>query len=300
MGDRVGADPGAGAQPVQLLLLEGVRLLPPAAGLGARDLVGTPPASEASSARAVGAQCAGVEVHEVGAHVVEQDPVVAGQQDHPRKLAQEAREHLDRVVVEVVGRLVEQQAARAGRHDRGEGEPGALAAGQGAHGPCGVEAVEPEACCGLRRPSVGVPRVVAQGELEGLLVGPRALDRGDVSGEALDVGHRPAQRCERHGEDLLDRRRAAERRLLAQQHQVVGCGDGAGHPGSGRQPSRDGTQEGRLADAVLADEADAPTGLGDEVHTGQHGAVEVGHRQSGDDDRGEWAGRHAEDLRRGG
>ena len=48
------------------------------------------------------------------------------------QVAQERRQQLDRVVVEVVGRLVEQQAGGPRGHQRGQGEPGALAARQGA------------------------------------------------------------------------------------------------------------------------------------------------------------------------
>ena len=91
VGDRAGADPGGVAQPGELLLLEGVGLLPATAGVRPRRLVGRPATAEPPPAAPVGAELAGVEVDQVGAHVVEQHPVVAGEQDDARQVAEEAR-----------------------------------------------------------------------------------------------------------------------------------------------------------------------------------------------------------------
>ena len=55
---------------------------------------------------------------------------MAGEQHDPGQVAQEPGQHLDGVVVEVVGRLVEQQAGRPGGHHRRERQPGALPARQ--------------------------------------------------------------------------------------------------------------------------------------------------------------------------
>ena len=89
VGDGAGADPGGGPQQVELVLLGGVRLLPAPPGVAPVLLVGGPAAPEAATAPAVGAERAGVEVDEVGGDVVEEHPVVAGEQHHPRQVPQE-------------------------------------------------------------------------------------------------------------------------------------------------------------------------------------------------------------------
>lgn len=62
----------------------------------------------------------------------------------------------DRLVVEVVGRFVEQQQFRFGGEGRGEREPGALAAGQGAEPAVRVEpSAFAEAAQGGRDPPFG-------------------------------------------------------------------------------------------------------------------------------------------------
>ena len=64
---------------------------------------------------------------------------MAGEQHDPGQVQQEPGQHLDGVVVEVVGRLVEQQASGPRGHHRRERQPGALPAGQRADGAPGVE-----------------------------------------------------------------------------------------------------------------------------------------------------------------
>ena len=66
--------------------------------------------------------------------------------------------------------------------------------------------------------------------------------------------------------------------------------DGPGDPCRCGQPPGDRTQQGGLADAVLADQADPATGLGEQVDARQDGAVGVGHGQSGHDERSEGGG----------
>ena len=110
------------------------------------------------------------------------------------------------------------------------------------------------------------------------------------AGEPLDVGDGRPQRRQGHREHLGDRGGVAERRLLAEQHEVVGGGDRSRDPGPRGQPPGDRPQEGRLADAVLADEADAAARLGEQVDPGQDRAVGVGDRQSGDHERREAGG----------
>ncbi len=66
-----------------------------------------------------------------------------------------------------------------------------------------------------------------------------------------------------------------------------------------RKPSRDGTEQGGLAHAVLTDEADPPTRLRQQVDAGQDGAVGIGDREPADDERGQGGGGsgHADVLR---
>ena len=216
-----GADPRRRAQPVQLLLLHGVRLLPAASRGRALLLVRRPAAAEPPTAPAVGAQVRRVEVEQVGAHVVEQDPVVAGEHDHPGQVAQERGQLLDGVVVEVVGRLVEQQARRTGRHHRGQGETGALTTRQRPDRAGGVERTESEPLGGLRGATVGVPGLVARRRGPEPRRTPSARPRR--SGRPTVARRRrpsDAAACRAPGQDGPDRGAVAERRLLAEHHHV--------------------------------------------------------------------------------
>ena len=293
MGDRRGPDAGRRPEPGQLLLLLGVRLLPAPAGGHPVLLVRRPATAEAAPAPPVGAEPAGrarVEVEQVGADVVEQDPVVAGEQHDARQVAQERRQHVDRVVVEVVGRLVQEQASGSRRHQRRQGQPGPLSTGEGADAPCWVERPQAEPLGALLGPSVGVPRVVGDRAVE--RDGVRRLSRpvgvvAELGGESLDVSDHPAQRRQRTGQDVADRLVVAERRLLPEHRQVVRPVDRAGHHGPSRQRAGDGPQQGGLAGAVLADQADPSAGLGGQVDAVEHlpGAepdVEVADTECGD------------------
>ena len=93
------------------------------------------------------------------------------------------------------------------------------------------------------------------------------------AGELLDAPDGVAQRPQRRRQHLADGAVVAERRLLAEQHQVGRRLDRAGDAGTVRQAARDRAQQGRLAGAVLADQPDPPAGLGDQVDPGQRGAV---------------------------
>ena len=285
--------PGRRPEPGQLLLLLGVRLLPAPAGGHPVLLVRRPATAEAAPAPPVGAEPAGrarVEVEQVGADVVEQDPVVAGEQHDARQVAQERRQHVDRVVVEVVGRLVQEQASGSGRHQRRQGQPGPLSTGEGADAPCWVERPQAEPLgapprpVGRRPTHRGRPRGRARRRTPpGRPVGVVA-ERG---GEPLDVSDHPAQRRQRTGQHVADRLVVAERRLLPEHRQVVRPVDRAGHDGPSRQRAGDGPQQGGLAGAVLADQADPSAGLGGQVDAVEHlpGAepdVEVADTECGD------------------
>ena len=149
---------------------------------------------------------------------------MARQHHDPRQVAQEGRQQVDGVVVEVVGRLVEQQARRPRGHDGGQREPGALATGQGADPALGVQGTETEPLGRLGGAAVGVPRVVSDREVE--RAGVRRLSClvglvGELQRQPLDVSDHPPQRCQRPRQHRADGGVVAERRLLAEHHQVA-------------------------------------------------------------------------------
>ena len=299
VGDGRGLDPARVAQPGQLVLLGGVGLLPPPSRGRTVLLVRRPAAAEPAPAVAVGAERDRVEVEQVGAHVVEQHPVVAGEHHDPRQVSEERGQVADSLVVEVVGRLVEQEARRPGGHHRGQREPGALAARQRADEALGGDAPETEPLGRLRRTPVGVPGVVGDREVERR--GVRRLARlvGEVPREPLDVGDHPAQRGQGPGEHRADRGVVAERRLLAEHHQIVGGLDQPGHGGAGRQGAGHGAQQRRLAGPVLADEAGAPSRRDGQVEVVQHSPGAERDVERADPEGGEGGGRrHAGALRR--
>lgn len=87
----------------------------------------------------------------------------------------------DGLVVEVVGRLVEQQQFRLGGQGGGEGEPGAPAAGQGAEPTVGVEVgAFAEAAQGGRDPPAGVAAAACLVSGEEFPVGGELLGAGPV------------------------------------------------------------------------------------------------------------------------
>ena len=86
-------------------------------------------AAEPVAALSVGPEVARVEVDDLAADVLEERPVVAGHQHHAGQVDEERLEELDRAVVEMVGRLVEQHARGPSRDEGRQGQPGALTAG---------------------------------------------------------------------------------------------------------------------------------------------------------------------------
>ena len=137
----------------------------------------------------------------------------------------------------------------------------------------GIERAESQFLGGDLRAAVGVPGIVVDGVLEGRGVRRLARVVVQVAGELLDPSHGVTQRSQGRGQHLADGPVVAERRFLAQQHQVGRRLDGAGHPGRLGQPARDRPQQGRLAGAVLTDQPDPPPRLRDQVDPGQGGAV---------------------------
>ncbi len=103
-----------------------------------------------------------VEVVDDGCHVVDEGSVVAGHQERPGSLLQQVDEESDGFVVEVVGRLIEDQHARLRQERRSQLQPPGLTGRQRRHGPRAMlagELGEPEAGegfvdAGVERPEV--------------------------------------------------------------------------------------------------------------------------------------------------
>ncbi len=228
---------------------------------------------------AVGAEDACVEVEQLGGDPVEERAVVARRDDDARHLDQRAFEQVEGLVVEVVGGLVEQQARRPAHQGRREGEPGALAAGERGDRSAAVEVGDAEGGGGDLGAAVGVPRVVRDGPGQrpvvlGGGVGVVAA-RGHPLGEALQGRNGLVQRAQRVVEEAPDAAPGTVG-LLRQVDDVVGH---LHRPGVGNVPPGEQPEQRGLAGAVLADQADAGAGCGDEVD-----AVEDGARGEGPDE----------------
>ena len=155
----------------------------------------------------------------------------------------------------------------------------------------GVERAESELVGGHLGATVGVPGVVVDRVLESGRVRRLARVVVQLAGELLDASYRLAQRPQGRGEHRADGAVVAERRFLAEQHEVRRRLDRARHAGVLGQPARDGAQQRGLAGAVLADQPDPPPRLGEQVDAAQRGAVPERDGEVVDDDGLE--GRHA-------
>ncbi len=152
--------------------------------------------------------------------------------------------------VEVVGGFVQQQQVGFGEQGRGQGHAHAPAAGELGHRPFEVGVREAEAGQDLRRSGGGAVRSdLDQAAVDvGDALGRRRLQLGE-QGVALDVGGQ-------HGLDQADRRGG---RFLVHRGDAVALGHG--HlAGGGGQFAQDDLEQGRLADAVAAHQADLGAG----------------------------------------
>ncbi len=170
--------------------------------------------------------------------------------------------HMLGVVVEVVGRFVEEQRLAAGEEDPRQLHPAPLAAGERVDRE--VEAIVAESETGRDPPDLRI-RGVAPGVTE-LLLGDReaagvAFGSGLLDHEAqlLDPGRGGIEATT--GEHVRHRgrfhTRAAGAGVLGEEAQVVGSED---HPGGRGCLTREHLQEARLARAVAADQADLVAG----------------------------------------
>lgn len=199
---------------------------------------------------------------------------MARHHDDAGQLAEPVFHEGGRFVVEVVGRLVQEEGRGAAYEKRGQGEAAALPAGQGAERPVVRDAAEAEPVEDDRGPAVGVPGFAFLGLFEPLPirlqqfgVGGAVLGGvGEQSAEPVEFGQVGAGFPEGVVQDPGDRRVSGERHLLVQEAQVVRAGDLAG---VGFVDAREQAQQCRFADTVLADQPDAVAGCGGEGHAVQ-------------------------------
>ena len=270
VGDVARGDRDGLPQLLQLLLFFGEPLLPPRAlGLLVAEVAGVAAAvADRTAGLAVGR--GRVEVDDVGADGVEEHPVVRRQHHDPGQLGEVAFQERHRGVVEVVGRLVEQQRLRLPDQQRRQAEPRPLPAGQRAEPPVRFDAAEAEPVTDELRAPVGVPEVVGLGPFQdaAVLVQHRRVVRpvGHRRGQLVEPGGGDAALGQRVVEDVAEGRVHAERQLLQQEPDVRAAQHlaGAGFFEPGEQPQQRG-----LAGAVLADQAEPLPG-----RRGQRDAVE--------------------------
>jgi hypothetical protein len=268
---RGGRGSEGGAQRGELLALGEPALLPPFAGDPLGLAVVAVPAAD--HPRAVQA---GIEVEDLGADLVQEHPVVAGEHHGPWQLDQRRGQELGGLVVQVVGRLVQQHRTGPAHQHRREGEPAALAAG---HLPGGsarldlrqAEAGEHPLRTGVRVPDLGglrpQQRVVVPGRGVRRIAGIGQRRRG-----GLQLGADRPHLRERGLDHLAERGVGAEGRLLVQVGEVGGAiyRAGVGVLRAGEQPEQRG-----LADPVLADDAEPVTRGDGHGEIGEHPAVAV-------------------------
>jgi hypothetical protein len=220
-----------------------------------------------------------VQVDQLGADRVQEHPVVAGQHHRSGQPGQVLFQEADRGVVQVVGRLVQQQRPGLPDQKLGQPEPGALATGEGGQPPApplwaGAGQAEPgEHQLG---PAVGVPQLVVGRPLQQLAVAVQGLgvirpvlQPGRQLVEPPLVGADLAQRVVDH---LGERGAPRMRQLLVQEPEVGGAADGTrvGLDQAGEHP-----QQGGLAGPVLTDQAHPLAGGGGQAHPVQDPARAV-------------------------
>ena len=143
---------------------------------------------------------AAVELEDPLRDVVEEVAVVGDRDDRARVLLEEALEPVDRLGIEVVGRLVEQQQVGVAEEQPGERHATLLAAGQrrdvGVVGRA-AQGVHRDVDVALEVPGVGRGDLVLEGGLlgadrlvVGVGVGPGGHDRVVLVDERLDLGAR--------------------------------------------------------------------------------------------------------------
>ncbi len=264
-GHAVGGGGGVFAHVADLFAPGRVRLLParPGRGLGGE---------EAGVAAAEAGDRAVLDLQDHRGDAVEEDAVVGHHGHRAPVLAQALFEPGQRRLVEVVGRLVEQQHARRGGQHAGQAQPRLLAAGQARQAPVAAHVGEAETVEGPLDAGVGLvaaAQLVSRHELPVFvhdLVGERRLQLAHPALHRAQVG-------ERGVDGLLDRviRRQAEglpevAEVALDAHLAV----------VGPLDPRDEAQQRGLARAVLPDDAGALAGSHGEGDVGEDGPLAVG------------------------
>ena len=242
-------------------------------------------------------ELAGVDRHDAAHHAVHEVPVVAGHQDRRVRALEEALQPEDRLDVEVVRGLVEQQDVGLGEQDLRDLDPHPPAAGQLPDVPIHAPLVEAEPRQDLARPGI---ELVAAELLELLLHGAEALEQALHGVELLRVAHVALQRRElrvqrAHApaarDGLLQHRAAAHLGRVLTEVTDGQLARDRDLPLVGGLLAQDQPEEGRLPGPVGPDEADplarielerglqeqglAAEVLGDSVE-GDHGAGRIG------------------------
>jgi hypothetical protein len=187
-------------------------------------------------------------------------------------LAQPGGQEVEPGLVQVIGRLVQQQEVVAGAEQAGEPDPVALPHRHGVQRPVPVG----DGAEGLQRdlhPAVGVPGVQRLGRVERLLIG--LLVEVRLQGGERGVGGREVA-----VDDVADGP-VVRRHLLLGDAQRAGEADLADVR---RQGPGEHVQQGGFAAAVLADHAPAGTGGDGEIEAGQDRLVAAGEMDPGGDE----------------
>ncbi len=186
-------------------------------------------------------------------------------------------------VVEVVGGLVEQDALGPARDECSQRQSHPLTTGHRGHRALPVQVTESEPRRGGLGPVLGVPGVVELGPVEegGVLVLSRPLV--EAQRERLEAGDRLVQRGQGLVEHVADRGPGGERGLLSQVREVGRHGEGSA---VGLLLAGEQAQEGRLARAVLTDQAEGLARVGDEVDAVEDDTVAVDADEVPGDERG--------------
>jgi hypothetical protein len=254
---------------------------------GPASLVGVAPGEVGRPAGVVDVErgAVRVQVEDAVDHVGQQGGVVTDENEPCLTARQEPAQPGDRVGVQMVRRLVEEQGAVVREQDAGEFDPSSLPAGQGADGLVHhpgrqtesggdpgrlglgrVPAARLELGLGAR---VGVHRTVGS-------VGHRGLGRPQGSYGTVEAPGRQDPRGHRD-------RGVRRGRVLGEVTDRPGTGDGTG--GGTPQP-REGAQEGGLAGTVTADQADAVAGGDGEGDAGKQQTRADAHIDTANGDHG--------------
>ena len=294
-------------QALQLGLLIAVLRLPPDAGLVASGQIVAIAAGESgdadSGARTIGGQRSGdrmrnrrrVEIDQRGDGLVQESPIMTGEQHRSAPRQQDAAQIGRRVIVQMVRGLIEKQHVGGAQQQPGQRQPGALAAGDLAREAIGRQVVQAEACKHRSDPCVDIPSLEPLGVVQclGVAGGRIVVVRIGSHLRCVTVHRRQdvARRCDRGLQRLCNGIARGERRVLVEQPNARSqprSGIDRHRTRIGRQQPGDDPQQRRLARAVLADDAHPFVGGDHERDIGEYPAVGEGERDTVDAQMSPW------------